>query len=296
MVKPLPCRKLIAALLICSALSLCALPAGGGDYSKSSVTQLIDGLTEIDSRSPGIDSAAIYAGFIADNAPGSFQVGVLGVAAPKLPPQMTELVRRGPLALRELINHLDDRRPTKLEVGNSATSGPHQVGVDAFMFMYFSDEYDPRLPHWFDEAQLKDGPRPMQKSFDGRYRVKVADACYVLIGQIVNRKLLAVRYQPSAGLVVNSPIEAPMLAEEVRRDWGNADAEVLKASLLEDIHATNQPNRISPAEYTRRFVNPALARLRFYFPDAYNALQGNDLKKKEEFEKQAAKLRSANQR
>jgi len=132
----------------------------------------------------------------------------------------------------------------------------------------------------------------MAKSFEGRYTVKVADVCYVLIGQIVNRQLLAVRYQPSGGLVVNSPIEAPVLAEKVKNDWGNADAEILKQSLLADIHASNHPKQISPAEYTRRFVNPALARLRFYFPDTYHSLEGTDLKKRKEFEKQEAKQQS----
>ena len=126
-----------------------------------SVDQLIDDLTQIDSQSPGVNSAAIYGGFIADDSPGPFRGGVLGIAPPKVPPQMSELVRRGPLALPELIKHLDDRRPTKLEVGNEPSG--KQVGVDAFMFMYFSDEYDPRVPHWFSEKEWKSGPRPMGK-------------------------------------------------------------------------------------------------------------------------------------
>lgn len=69
-----------------------------GDYSKRLVDQLIDDLTRIDSQSPGINSAAVYQGFIADNTPGSFQMGVLGPPPPKVPPQMSELVRRGPPA------------------------------------------------------------------------------------------------------------------------------------------------------------------------------------------------------
>ena len=280
----LPNRRFAAGFLVVVVLSACVIPAVGGDDSKSSVDQLIDDLTQIDSQSPGINSAAIYEGFIADNSPGSFRGGVLGIAPPKLPPQMSELVRRGPLALPELIKHLDDRRPTKLEVGNKPSG--RQIGVDVFMFMYFSDEYDPRVPHWFDVQESKKGPWPMERSFQGRYTVKVGDVCYVLIGQIVNRHLFAVRYQPSAGLVVNSPIEAPVLVEKVKGDWGNADAEMLKVSLLTDIHAANHPKRISKAEYTDRFVNPALQRLRLYFPDTYAALEGDDLQKRKEFEKQ----------
>jgi len=277
-------RKLVVGVFVAFVLGPCAIPAAGGDYSNSSVDQLIDELTQIDSQSPGINSAAIYEGFIADNSPGSFGGGVLGIAPPEVPPQMIELVQRGPLALPELIKHLDDRRATRLEVGNKPSG--RQVGVNAFAFMYFSDEYDPRVPHWFSEEEWKSGPRPMEKSFEGRYTVKVGDVCYVLIGQIVSRRLLAVRYQPSAGLVINSPIEAPVLAEKVKGDWGSADAEMVKVSLLSDIHGASYPKRISKAEYAERFVNPALQRLRLYFPDVYAALDGNDLRKRKEFENQ----------
>ena len=274
--------RIIAGFLVLSALSAQGTPAVTDEYSKKSVTELIDDLTQIGSQLPGINSAAIYEGFIADNSPAHFAMGVLGVAPPKVPLQMIELVRRGPVALSQLIRHLDDRRPTKLEVGDKPSGS--QVGVDAFMWESFSSEYDPRAPHWFDETDLKHQPMPMERAFTGRYTVKVADVCYVLIGQIVNRRLLSVRYQPSAGLIVNSPIESPILAEKVENDWGNADAETLCHSLLEDIRATNQPKRISRAAYTDRFVNPALERLRFYFPDTYKALEGGDLKKRKAFE------------
>lgn len=275
--------KVVAGLVIVPFLNVSGIGKIVDDYSQKSVVQLIDELTEIDSQAPGVNSAAVYQGFIADNSPGSFQVGVLGVAPPKVPPQMRELVRRGPVVLPELIKHLDDKRHTKLEVGNKPSG--KQVGVDAFMFMVFSDEYDPRAPHWWSDEEWKKGPRPMERSFVGRYTVKVGDVCYVLIGQIVNRRLLAVRYQPSAGLVVNSPIEAPVLVERVQNDWGHADAEFLRAALLNDIHATNQPQRVSRAEYRDRFVDPALARLRLYFPEAYESLEGTDLQKRIAFER-----------
>src|SRR5437667_9487109 len=186
-------RKFVSALLLAPVLSVFGIAAPANDYSQKTVAELINDLAQIDSQSPGVNSAAIYEGFVAEDSPGSFEVGVLGVAPPNGPSQMTELVRRGPVALPELIKHLDDKRPTKLEVGNRPSG--KQVGVDAFMFTYFSDEYDTRIPHWFREEDWKKGPRPMEKNFEGRYTVKVGDVCYVLIGQIVNRRLLAVRYQ-----------------------------------------------------------------------------------------------------
>ena len=164
--------KLIAAVFVVCVLILHTTSAVRRDYSTRTVTQLIDDLTQIDSQSPGIDSAAIYGGFIADNTPGPFLVGVLGVAPPKVPPQMRELVRRGPLALPELIKHLDDTRPTKLEVGNNASATPsHEVGVDEFMFSYFSDEYDPRSPDLGSERGSKSRRAPLSKEFRGRYTV-----------------------------------------------------------------------------------------------------------------------------
>jgi hypothetical protein len=98
----------------------------------------------------------------------------------------------------------------------------------------------------------------------------VGDVCYALIGQIVNRNLLPIRYQPSAGLVVNSPIEAPILIEEVKRDWADVDAKEHMASLLADARAGNDL-----WEY-----EPALRRLRFYYPDEYRQQAVGALKKK----------------
>jgi hypothetical protein len=280
-------RTTLFCVLVASALSAYAVCLDG-DYSQKSMPALIDELTQIDSATLGTDSNAVYEGFIATDASLSFEFGRLGFDPPKMVPQMQELVRRGPLALPELIRHLDDKRQTKLKVGNLKKKGPF------YMFTVFSDEYDSRVPHSLN-ADETTGPQPMERDFKGGYTVKVGDICYVLIGQIVNRQLVVVRYQPTAGLIVNSPIEAPGLAEKVRGDWGNANAEALKASLLEDIHGTNRPKGMYSLRYKQRFVTPALKRLRFYFPDAYSALQGDDLEKKREFETEENAVRSPKQ-
>jgi hypothetical protein len=254
------------------------------DYSKDTSAQLIDDLTEINSFAPGLDSADIFDGFIAGDGPLSFKGGVLGVPPPTIPPQMRELVRRGPLVLDELVKHLDDQRPTGLRVGNMEADKAHgQVGVNVFMFSYFSLEYDPRSRDHSDSTARKQ--QDAGKALDGSYTVKVGDVCFVLIGQIVNRRLLAVRYQPSGGLIVNSPVELPALAEEVRRDWSGANAEALKSSLLADIRGNNRPSWVNEQSDLSFTILPALERLRFYFPDAYHALSGEDAKKKAVFEK-----------
>jgi hypothetical protein len=76
----------------------------------------------------------IYSTFMATDEEARFMAGVLGVPLPAIPPQMRELVRRGLTAfLPALIRHLDDRRPTRLTVGDSPI----------LMNRAFGDEYDP---------------------------------------------------------------------------------------------------------------------------------------------------------
>jgi hypothetical protein len=219
-------------------------PAAGStvDNTNLSVAELINDLVNIDAQAPGLHSTAWIRAFIADNSPDEFDSAVIGSVAPTNFPQMTELVRRGVSSLPLLIEHLDDERPTKLTVGG-----------DSFMFEYFSDEYDPKTP---DPRERR---ARLERKFEGKYTVRVGDVCYALIGQIVNRNLLAIRYQPSAGLVVNSPIEAPVLIKEVKQDWGDIDANEHMASLLADARAGND----------LREYGPALRRLRFYYPDEY---------------------------
>jgi hypothetical protein len=228
------------------------------NQTNMSVAQLIDDLANIDVQAPGLHSTATVSAFIADDSPAEFAGGVIGSVAPKNFPQMTELVRRGVSSLPLLIQHLDDKRPTKLTVGG-----------DFFMFAYFSDEYDPKT------RARRHRRAGLEKHFDGKYTVRVGDVCYALIGQIVNRNLLPIRYQPSAGLVVNSPIEAPVLIQEVKRDWGGIDAKEHMASLLADARAGND----------LWAYGPGLRRLRFYYPEEYRRQGAGALRKKiKEFE------------
>jgi hypothetical protein len=237
-----------------------------------STEQLIDNLTLLDSQALGIDSFAIFSGFMADDTPSQFEMGLLGAPRPATPPQMRALVQGGITVLPYLIAHLNDHRPTKLKVGNpddtTASSAMKEQNF-FFMFTLFGEEYDPR------ERSVP--PRPIfgggEHPFSGQYTVKVGDVCYALIGQIVNRRLVPVRYQPTAGLIVNSPIEMPALMDRVKHDWGTATSDDLKASLLLDIHRDRDI-----------YANGAFARLRFYYPDTYTSLSGADLKKKRQFE------------
>jgi hypothetical protein len=225
------------------------------DLSKTSVEALIDGLAKIDAPTAGLHGTASVRGFIAEDKPLTFGGGVLGSPAPKIPSEMRELVRRGPVALPQLIEHLGDKRPTKLTIGE-----------DFFTFRLYSDEYDPKVRQKVDEAKPRE---KVERDFRGGYTVKIGDVCYALVGQIVNRRLLPIRYQPTAGLVVNSPIEEPELAERVKKDWGKLDAATHKASLMADAQVKDDSG------WSAR---PALVRLRFYYPGGYKRLKEGELK------------------
>jgi hypothetical protein len=215
-----------------------------------SAMELIDGLQDEASEGLGTHSTAWADGFLASDEEPKFRGGVLGSAKPAVSPVMRELVRRGVAVLPDLLEHLEDARPTKLVV-----KLPFGFGG-----MWHSDEYEYRFA---DEARhpvgvnSREGPDEMRMT-NGQYPVRVGDLCYVVVGQIVNRRLNVVRYQPSGCNVINSPVETPSLAAAVRADWGKLNAEQHERSLIED------------AEYKGPFADyalaAALARLRFYYP------------------------------
>ena len=252
------------------------------DYSKISTERLIDKLTALDQNTPGIDDGGDYSAFLAEDKPARFEMGLLSTKPPVIPPAMREIVRRGGAALPVLIAHLSDKRETKIHVGLENVLGEVPLTVGG---QFFADEYDARIgapcipfncvndedkKNWFIQSTCLYDNCP---DFNGKYAVKVGDVCEVLIGQIVNRSLNAVRYQPTAILYVNSPIEQPSLAERIKRDWGRVNTAGLEAALLDDVRS-----------HPERFVDGALRRLRFYYPRTYASLTGADLKKREAFE------------
>jgi len=278
--------NLLFALFVASRLS-----SASTDFSQKSVTELIDDLIQIDSESVAINPSYLPSespvnstmhGFIADETPASLRTNRYGVVLPDAPPQMRELVRRGPLALPELIKHLDDKRLTKLDVGGSPPGSP---GV--FVYKVFGHAYSPRVRESQPPMRDAQPPEPpwTEKTFTTIYTLRVGDVCYALIGQIVNRALQVVQNVPSGILLVNSPIVAPVLIEKVKNDWRSGEAETLKTSLLADIDVAD-PKAFNEVIYVKSVVNPALERLRAYFPDTYKSLTGNGLKRKVEFEKQ----------
>jgi hypothetical protein len=165
-------------------------------------------------------------------------------------PIMAELVHRGVEALPDLLDHLTDARPSK-----------HTVSVPRHGVAWFSVEYEPRDPRSEKPSAILDTLR--SRPWFGthgrfqRYTLRVGDFCFVAVGQIVSRNLCAVRGQPTACMVVNSPVESPALADAVRADWSGLTAAEHERVLR---HQAEDP--------TDPYAPTALTRLIYYYPAA----------------------------
>lgn len=215
--------------------------------------KLIDRLQELDSVTVGLHPTAMASAFLADSSEPRFVMGVLGSERPDANAVMRELVEMGVDALPVLLAHLEDARPTQLVVG----------GQFPIMWKQFAEEYDPRTSETDDDSSE-------WREFRDHYVVKVGDVCFVLVGQIVNRELLAVRYEPTGGMIVNSPIESPILAERARGDWG---------ALTRQQHLESLIAELDGAEYAHEGM-PAILRLQCYYPDDLQRLREGRLQAK----------------
>jgi hypothetical protein len=270
--------------------------------------QLIDQLAQIDCNGPGLYEYQPYTDFWAVLDDPEPQLHLKAPRPDCIPEAMRTLVRLGPQALPALVRHIADPRLTGLKIGEKQDPNVSHLGGQ-----FFTEEYDPRahafhvysLPWAFVEEPACVGATCLSPPvFDEPYTIRVGDVCFVLVGQIVNRYLIAAHYQMTARVHVNSPVETPALAAKVRADWAGVDADGLRASLLADLRTQLRP---APPEYSRKFRHGlrnrspnymqieasalqglyagALRRLRFYYPDEYAALRGADLRKRLAFER-----------
>jgi ankyrin repeat protein len=140
-----------------------------------------------------------------------------------------ELVHIGPTAVPDLLRHLDDTRETRLTIRHSGGFG----GL-------FTNEPDTgnRCTH---------------------YTMKVADLCYVAIGQIVNRNYNEASYQPSAIFNVFTPTCEPETRAKLIKEWGDITPEKHRALLMKDLENSKD----------MRSVMGAFKRLGYYYPDAF---------------------------
>jgi hypothetical protein len=205
--------------------------------------ELIAALAEVSEQ--GIGYAGAYSGTEFLPYPETSHAGVMLLQQP--PPvssaALRAIVELGAPAVPALVECLSDARPTKVPP------------VRALEWMSYEDEYDVnrRTQPWHEPPSSLDSATEPQD-----YVVKVGDLCFVALGQILNRHFNAVRYQPSGGLVINSPPRSPALRRRVTEGLRGFTAERHRADLLRDFR---EP------DFAQRREGAAL-RLSFYYPHA----------------------------
>ncbi len=186
-----------------------------------------------------------------------------------------DLVKIGPAALPFLLDSLSDRTPTKLKLEHRSVFGGMWLANELWGNPVNNSEMKVLGTPKGREEVLED-----EKHVES-YTVKIGDICLVAIGQIVGRGYHAVRYQPTACIVINSPTEDVKLRQQVRKIWASEDpARKLFNSLLLD-YATEgvfQGESLDGWDLGSELQIKAAMRLLYYFPKQTAALLADRLR------------------
>jgi HEAT repeat protein len=176
---------------------------------------------------------------------------------------LRELVAMGPVAIPFLLESLNNDTPTKLRIDNEFGAG--SVCFEGEL------EVNPVNPTENGKSETASfGLDHLLEPARGAYAVKVGDVCFVILGQIVGRPYAAVRYQPTAMIVINSPVENDALLARLRAIWSNKDAaKMLFDSLLVDYATEGSFNGQSLDGWRQgsELQIEAALRLLYYFPE-----------------------------
>lgn len=200
------------------------------------VEALIDRLTEIDQQDIGYSASESGSAFLPleHRHAGSMMLFQKPSATSET---MKSLVKFGAKALPALLKHLNDERPTK-------------INMQGMIVIFRNEEF--RTAEEF--LKFTFNAKPL-------YTVMVGDLCYVAIGQIVNRNYWVVRYQPSACIFVTTVPKNKKIVDELAKEWGNFTPDKHRDSLARDVDSGYESCR-----------NGASLRLAYYYPDALEPL------------------------
>jgi hypothetical protein len=200
-----------------------------GEAQVKRIKSLIAGLEALDK--PDFGLSRTFSGRAFAPVAGQSRAGVMLLADHRLQPSenLRELVALGPDALPFLLDALDDETPTRLTIKNDDRFGVLGYGVE----LHPSPVNPAEAAHKARLGPLR--PLPSGGGHIDFHTVTIGDVCFVAVGQIVGRSYNAVRYQPSATVVVNSPTHDARLCATVRSIWASRDpARKLFDSLLAD--------------------------------------------------------------
>lgn len=182
------------------------------------IKRLIASLSEIESPDFGLSPGFTGEAFAPVSGLESKSVLLLAPHSTKTNAAFKRLVEIGPDALPFLLGALDSKTPTRLHI--------HTRRLDA---VEFSREMWGNPVNHAEQRVLKHreqrgfGFARRQLAETDPYVVTVGDVCFVAIGQIVGRGYSAVRYQPTAIVIINSPSHDPELAKRVRQIWSGPE-------------------------------------------------------------------------
>ncbi|QDT74503.1 hypothetical protein [Lacipirellula limnantheis] len=216
------------------------------------IAGLIDQLVSIDT--PGTGYAEYFSG--SDFLPydDAEQLGTLVIGATgERSPVMRKIVAAGFDAVPELLKHLGDERKVNLP--------PVESG--GFAWIAFDNECDYNRATRVAATQgVNVDSRAERKEPPKRHEVTVGDLCFVALGQIVNRKWSAIRYQPTAGRIISSPTHSTKLRQGILAEWGALSREEHRRRLIDDFRKPDSVDRIIGA----------YQRLSLYYPEEVEKL------------------------
>lgn len=176
--------------------------------SRGDIEAWIDRFTEVSHGDIGYSGGVRGNIFTPLESRGEVNAAVLSDQCLDVSHALRQIVKRGAESVPLLLAHLDDKRPTRLEIGRG---DPPPLSL----FFRNTPDYNARTT----PRPLKEENRDLMTLFrraSGRetlstHIVTVGDLCFVALGQIVNRDYSAVAYQPTGIVVVTSPTYSPAL-------------------------------------------------------------------------------------
>lgn len=223
------------------------------------IRDLIASLTGIDKPDYGLAPWMSGQQFAPVTSTQTFDTGILGHHGLVTSSAVERLVAFGPKAIPALLKALDDAAPTRLTFQQGGMGGMWH-GRELQVNPALEREVRVRQEHP-EFAEPGRGLGRLDEHIE-RYEVTRGDICFVILGQIVNRNYQAVRYQPTACRVINSPSADPLIASAVREIWRSDDpARMLLDSLLADLCTRDDTMHASTP-----LQCGAATRLLYYFP------------------------------
>lgn len=249
------------------------------------IKKLIASLANIDTPDYGLSGSMGGTAFAPLAESGKFTGGfLLTNHRLKTSDDFKKLVEFGPRALPFLLDALDDPTPTKLEMN-------HEGG---FGGMFLCTELEGNPTNSLEQKAISALPRKDKiGNYDfavDHYTVKVGDVCFVAIGQITGRAYQAVRYQPTAIIVINSPVKEKSLARAVREIWTSTnECQKLFDSLLFDYSTEGVFNGESLGGWSiaSGLQCEAARRMLYYFPQETSPLIAERLSRLDVFKPDA---------